>query len=287
MNHPFAELRPEYEHLLSIMKATKAPLVEQVARKLVGFKDRYKWVSDRTGVPIAVLATLHERESTANFHTYLGNGEPLNRVTRLVPKGRGPFADPQAWEKGAIDAIGLDGLAVNSAPWSMPYACWKGEAWNGFGPRNHGRHTGYLWSGTNIYTGGKYVADGVWNPDFQDPQLGIVPVMLRMGTLDPSLQLTGVLAAVVAPSIVPAPAPAPVGVTGALEIQQALNIIGNYSLVEDGNYGRRTRNVIRDFQLKHGLTTDGLVGPKTAAALEKALLDAKKMQQMPSAKTHD
>jgi lysozyme family protein len=40
-----------------------------------------------TGVPWFVVAALHERESGADFATYLGNGEPLNRVTQLVPKG--------------------------------------------------------------------------------------------------------------------------------------------------------------------------------------------------------
>ncbi len=41
MIHPFAELRPEYEHLLSIMTVTKVGLVEQVARKLLRNLPRY------------------------------------------------------------------------------------------------------------------------------------------------------------------------------------------------------------------------------------------------------
>src|SRR5258708_6831763 len=56
----------------------------------------------------------------------------------------------------------------------------RGGAVNGFGPRAHGRHTGYLWSWTNIYTGGKYVADGKWDPDHVDEQCGMVPMMAAL-----------------------------------------------------------------------------------------------------------
>lgn len=271
MNHPFTVLQPEYEKLLSVMQVTKPALVEQIARKLLGFGPRYKWVGDCTLIPITVLATLHERESSANFNTYLGNGERLDRVTRLVPKGRGPFQPPQAWGKGALDAITIDHLADNSAPWSMPYACWKGEAWNGFGPRNHGKHTGYLWGGTSIYDGGKYVSDGVWNPTFDDPQIGIIPVMLRMAALDQSLQLTGAVPMASGPSIIPAPAPVPAGVDNGLLVQQALNKLGFGPLTEDGNYGRMTRAAVRAFQVEHDLTPDGLAGEKTLAAIDDSL----------------
>ena len=46
------------------------------------------------------------RDSTFDFDTYLGTGEPLNRVTRLEPKGRGPF---KSFEDGAVDAFKIKG----------------------------------------------------------------------------------------------------------------------------------------------------------------------------------
>lgn len=280
MRHPFSELRPEYENLLSILKVTRTAEVEVVARKLLRYMPRYKPVAQATGVPAALLATLHQRESSADFSTYLGNGEPLNRVTRLVPKGRGPFP---TWEAGAIDAIQLEGLDKPASPWTMPYACWTGEGYNGFGPRNHGRHTGYLWGGTNIYDGGKYVRDGVWDPDFKDPQIGIIPVILRLGSLDPSLQLSGLVPSVPAPSIIPAVGPVPVGVGGAgadglwsaKEIQEALIKLGYAEMLDpygaDGSYGRKTRAAVRAFQKARGLTEDGLAGDKTLDALGESL----------------
>ena len=115
--------------------------------------------------------------------------------------------------------------------------------------------------------------DGVWDPNFKDPQLGIVPVMLRMGTLEPSLQLAPSFPSEPIRSLdVPAPALVPNGVDNADEIQGALNKLGLGPLVVDGSYGRRTREAVRSFQHAHGLTEDGLAGEKTLAAINESLL---------------
>ncbi len=50
-------------------------------------------------------------------------------------------------------------------------------------------------------------------------------------------------------------------------VQASLNQILGLRLVEDGKMGTATRSAIRSFQQKNGLTVDGLVGPKTEAAL--------------------
>lgn len=63
----------------------------------------------------------------------------------------------------------------------------------------------------------------------------------------------------------PAPAPAQGPVTYA-SIQAGLNKFG-YGLVVDGIWGRKSSNALADFQRKHGLTVDRIVGPKTRAAL--------------------
>src|SRR5512139_3659589 len=77
------------------------------ARRLVATKDRYKSIAQKTGVPWWVIAVIHERESRQDFTTNLANGEPYNRVTKQVPKGRGPY---KSFEDAAIDAL------VNCAP---------------------------------------------------------------------------------------------------------------------------------------------------------------------------
>ena len=49
-------------------------------------------------------------------------------------------------------------------------------------------------------------------------------------------------------------------------LQHRLNILGN-QLTEDGIWGVQTDSAVRGYQYKAGLTVDGIVGPKTQAAL--------------------
>jgi hypothetical protein len=50
-------------------------------------------------------------------------------------------------------------------------------------------------------------------------------------------------------------------------VQQALNRILGLQLVVDGDAGVKTRSAIRSFQTQRGLVADGILGPKTEAAL--------------------
>jgi peptidoglycan hydrolase-like protein with peptidoglycan-binding domain len=50
-------------------------------------------------------------------------------------------------------------------------------------------------------------------------------------------------------------------------VQQALANQG-YSLDVDGIYGRGTAHAVMQFQRANGLTADGVVGPRTLAALQ-------------------
>lgn len=51
------------------------------------------------------------------------------------------------------------------------------------------------------------------------------------------------------------------------ELQALLNAKFGYNLEVDGDYGSKTEAAVKDFQKKHGLTADGVVGPKTWAKL--------------------
>ena len=51
------------------------------------------------------------------------------------------------------------------------------------------------------------------------------------------------------------------------DLQMLLNSKFGYDLEVDGNFGKATETAVKDFQKKHGLTADGVVGKKTWAAL--------------------
>ena len=167
----FDQLEPEYIADLAAAKPTRSSEAVAVAKNLLVNRARFLAMQALCGVPALWVMPVFERENPS-FSSYLGNGDPLNRVTVHVPKGRGPF---DSWEAGAADALNLDHITQVTG-WTWAWACYDVGRWNGFGPRNHGRPSGYLWSGTTIYQGGKYVADGVWSRGTFDHQLGCVEI---------------------------------------------------------------------------------------------------------------
>ena len=58
------------------------------------------------------------------------------------------------------------------------------------------------------------------------------------------------------------------------ELQQKLKRWGYYTGSIDGIFGSGTQAAVKNFQKKNGLTADGIVGPKTAAALGMNLTSA-------------
>lgn len=279
MNHPFTLLMPEYVKLLStmIVLPARVGVIDATAKKLTGplYWPRYQQVQDATGVMGELIAALDYRESNANPRCALGQGDPWGAVSTHVPIGKGPF---RSWSDAATYYVHYDHLDDASHAWSMPYLCWKGEAWNGFGPRDHRINTGYLWSGTNHYAKGKYVADGKWDPEKVDEQLGIIPLVIRMMELRNTM-LPGMPGKANAPGLIPQAAPVGVGrppVEGhdVKWMQAALNKVAHAGLVEDGNFGRRTRTAVWDYQKAHGLAVDGLFGPETDAALSRDIAAA-------------
>lgn len=292
--HPYAALESEYEHLLSIMTVTRRVPVEEGCHCIVerGL-DVYRALGEATRVPALLLAALDLREGDCNPHLAIGQGDRWDAVSTHVPRGQGPFP---SWQAANEFYVAYDRLAVLSVPeWTWPYACWKTEKWNGFGPRAHGRHSGYLWSCTSVYDdatdgepgGGKYVADGIWNPQAMDRQPGVVPVMLMLDAEYPDLAFAPLPNASIARPLEPAPAalspPLGVGVHPSIdgdqteELQRCLIRLG-YDLGPagaDGSYGRRTFAAVREFERLHGLDADGgYAGPQVWGTLAKAMAAA-------------
>ncbi len=168
--------------------ASNGPKFKAVADRLTAAKARYQVVEKATGVPWWFIAVTHYRESNQNWNTYLGNGQALSRRTTIVPKGRGPF---ETWEEGAIDAlVNCPPYAARNKDWSIGSALAMLEKYNGLGYYNKGVPSPYLWAGTNQYTKGKYVQDGVYDPNHVDTQLGVAGLLKFMGVFKNSAATT-------------------------------------------------------------------------------------------------
>lgn len=157
-------------------------LAASVAARLVAARDRYAAVAKATSVPWFVVAVIHERESSQSWKASLAQGDPWNRVSVHVPRGRGPF---DSWEDAAIDALAVcPPHAAAWRDWSAGGALCLLEQYNGLGYYRMGRPSPYVWSGTNQYARGKYVADGHYDPQAVDKQLGCAALLIKMAALD-------------------------------------------------------------------------------------------------------
>lgn len=293
----FSALRAEYMHLLNIAAPHDAATTARFfnsARRIIQYKDIYKKISERTGVPALWFMVINERESGTKFNSYLGNGDPLHKITTHVPKGRGPF---NLWDDGAVDAVTYDHVALPGPEgWSWAWFLYKCEAWNGFGPRLHGKYTGFLWSGCQIYEddpihgGGKYTADGVWNPNVHDAQLGVFGLARALIQLDQSLNINERFIFDAPwgspPARTPAaefkPLPSEARLTGVRWLQDSLNKVQGSELKVDGSYGRHTRAAVRQFQASHKLAVDGQAGDLTCAAIDVELAKMPKSEARPT-----
>jgi len=160
-----------------------------VASRLVAAKSRYQAVAAKTGVPWFFIAVTHEREASQNWNTQLGQGDPLNQVSTHVPKGRGPF---KTWEDGAYDAlVNCAPFAARNKDWSVGGTLTMLEQYNGLGYAGKGKPSPYIWSGTDQYVSGKYVKDGVYDPNVVDQQLGCAGLILAMMAIDPTITFVG------------------------------------------------------------------------------------------------
>jgi len=162
-----------------------------VARHLIepAARARYQAVSAATGVPWAVIAVIHHRESSQNWSGSLAQGDPWNRVSVHVPAGRGPF---RSWEEAAVDAlVNCSPYAARNKDWSIGPTLTKLEQYNGLGYAARGRPSPYIWSGTDQYRAGKYVRDGVYDPDVVDSQPGCAGLLMAMMALDPGIRFAG------------------------------------------------------------------------------------------------
>lgn len=138
------------------------------------------------GVPAAIIYCLHQRESSGSFLCHPHEGSPLTQRTRYVPKGRLPNSSPPyTFEQSAEDAYYVCDK-LDRVPWKNRAAALQGiESFNGLGYQKFHQDvpSPYLWSGTSVYTRGKYTGDGRFDANARDKQLGVVAILKRFEQL--------------------------------------------------------------------------------------------------------
>jgi lysozyme family protein len=160
-------------------------VIEGVSKRLLAAKERYITVALKTTVPWPVIAVIHERESSQNWLASLAQGDPWDRASVHVPKGRGPFL---SWEAAAEDALVVcPPHAAKWTDWTIGGALSLLEQYNGLGYAARGMPSPYIWASTNQYSHGKYVADGKFDPNAVDRQIGCAALLKRMTIIDPTI----------------------------------------------------------------------------------------------------
>lgn len=172
---------PEYKQLWDTMHIIRdGAELQRLSDKIKANKKVYQDVEKITGVPWQMIAVIHVREAgeqdIGRWKSVLHNGENivgLGRKTRLVPAGRGPF---NTWQDAAVDALRLQGFHTIKE-WPIQRVLWALEPFNGYGYRNKGLRSPYLWASTNHQQAGKYVSDGVFDPNAIDRQIGCAALL--------------------------------------------------------------------------------------------------------------
>ncbi|MGX5831139.1 peptidoglycan-binding protein [Mesorhizobium sp. 43Arga] len=251
------------------IRSNRASVVKKEAKRILDGKPIYTQIESRTGVPWWFVGLCHYRESSLNFGTYLGNGQPLGQRTTIVPKGRGPFTGPNAFVDGALDALRLEGF-VGASDWGIARTLFRLEGFNGYGYHGKGVNSPYLYGGSTLYgppeaRGGKYVKDHVFDPNFVDTQLGTAVIFKALLGLDPTISIDSNGGSTTLE-------PDDEMAKDVVWLQHSLNALGaNPQLVEDGKSGPLTRTALSRFQQQNGLNDTGLADPLTIAAIDRQL----------------
>lgn len=161
-----------------VIDPLKQDQINRIVAMIVRRQAAYEAVANKMSMPIwQPIAAVHYRESSLSMNAHLHNGDPLTKKTTHVPAGRPLTGTPPfTWVDSAVDALQLKGWD-KAKYWTIPAVLVLLEKYNGLGYQKRGMPSPYLWSWTNAYQKGKYVADGKFDPDFIDKQCGVAPLL--------------------------------------------------------------------------------------------------------------
>lgn len=260
---------------------------DAIAKKIIANQERYAAAVSGLSVPWWFIAIVHAMECSLNFKEHLHNGDPLTARTVRVPKDRPPAgAPPFTWEESARDSIFFEKLD-KVADWSLASALYHWHRYNGINNKYKtlGIPTPYLWSGSQHYRKGKYVADHQFDTEAVSKQVGaavLLKALIGLGavTIDHQNGITGNPAVAnkhlgsltidtsgdafkhVAVEL-DYPGPLKVGSgnntaekRGVKRVQEWLNIHGFVTPIDSG-FGNSTSDQLSAFQAKSGRSATG------------------------------
>ena len=210
MANEFADLKDEYSRLFQSMVVKEVQGVDTAVARVLGNRADYEKVTTRTGVPWPIVGIIHSLEADCKINCHLHNGNPLSGRTTDEPAGRPPTGSPPfTWIDSAVDALTMPRHNLDAVKdWPIERIAFELEKYNGFGYRtqNTGINSPYLWSFTNHYTKGKFIADHVFDANKKSSQVGAMALLKRLvdggasiaGGAGPSVVVGGVSSTVVA-----------------------------------------------------------------------------------------
>ena len=239
-------------------------------------KARYQSVAQQTNMPAKLIAAIHWRESSGNFNTYLHQGDPLGRPAVNHPKNIPIF---HVWEDAAVHALTMkahhqESLDMHSDTTSVGKIGAFSELYNGLGYHYRDNHSPYVYAGSSAYEKGKYVADGRYDGNVVDKQVGVIPLMGSIDGLgkDANLEPQKMSTDFAWQQFIQGGGVIKQGQNSMLvkALQERLNLMG-YEVTADGDFGAATNQVVKQFQAEYGLTIDGIVGPSTGEKIDMIL----------------
>jgi lysozyme family protein len=308
-----ADWSENYRQLWNTLTFSNADWQKQataIGQKIVANQARYAAAVAGTRVPWWFVAVVHCMECSMRFDQHLHNGDPLSGRTVQVPSGRpAAGAPPFTWEQSARDAIQFERLD-RVTDWSLPNVLFSWHRYNGINNeyKRRGIPTPYLWSGSTHYKKGKYVRDGVFDPEFVSGQLGaavILKALVDLGAVTVEQQV-----APVAPPPAPPPPVGPVAVEasaaalphvahelaypgllkegaggiGVKRVQEWLRIHG-FAAPLDSDFASVTADQLKAFQTSLGRPSSGELDEQTwellTAPMRKALVKIESAGAMP------
>lgn len=182
----------EYDKMWQAMQVLPEhqAVIDRDAAKILTHKAQYEEASQQSGVPWYVIGLIDMMEAGGGCDAHLHNGDPLKNRTIHVPAGRPPAPQepPFTWLQSALDALQYEGFDKIKS-WPVSAIAGALEKYNGMGYHMRGIPSPYLWSFSNQYHSGKFVADHVFDPNAVSQQAGAMPMLKSLMAQDSSINL--------------------------------------------------------------------------------------------------